>query len=121
MISEQTDDSRDNRILTGFDFSDIDIDSLNAYRNMLSAHKPEHPYNEYDPKEFFKSYWRICEKQRDKEEGLTLAGLLMFGKLHTIREEIPNYLIDYQERPEAKTEYRWIDRITTDGTWSAIC
>lgn len=58
------------------------------------------------------------KNRETKEEGLTIAGLLMFGKLHTIREEIPNYMIDYQERPEAKTEYRWIDRITTDGTWS---
>lgn len=118
MISEQIEDSRDNRILKGFDFSDIDIDSLNAYRNMLSAHKPEHPYNEYDPKEFLRVIGGYGKNRDTKEEGLTIAGLLMFGKLHTIREEIPNYMIDYQERPEAKTEHRWIDRITTDGTWS---
>ena len=118
MISEQVEDSRDNRILVGFDFGDIDIDSLNTYRNMLSAHKPEHPYNEYDPKEFLRVIGGYGKNRETKEEGLTIAGLLMFGKLHTIREEIPNYMIDYQERPEAKTEYRWIDRITTDGTWS---
>jgi len=27
-------------------------------------------------------------------------------------------MLDYQERPEAKTEARWIDRITLDGKWS---
>lgn len=31
---------------------------------------------------------------------------------------LPNYMVDYQERPESKTELRWIDRITPDGTWS---
>ena len=118
MISEQVEESRDNRILNGFDFSDIDIDSLNAYRNMLSAHKPEHPYNEYDPKEFLRVIGGYGKNRETKEEGLTIAGLLMFGKLHAIREEVSNYMIDYQERPEAKTEHRWIDRITTDGTWS---
>ncbi|MBX9771507.1 MAG: hypothetical protein K2X29_09065, partial [Candidatus Obscuribacterales bacterium] len=42
----------------------------------------------------------------------------MFGKLCSIREALHNYFLDYQERPEAKTDGRWIDRITTDGTWS---
>ena len=59
--------------------------------------------------------------RRDREkriEGLTLAGLLMFGKLRSICDDCPNYILDYQERPEAKTENRWIDRVTTDGTWS---
>ena len=27
-------------------------------------------------------------------------------------------MLDYQERPEAKTEKRWVDRLTLDGTWS---
>ncbi|WP_331709339.1 ATP-binding protein [Legionella fallonii] len=27
-------------------------------------------------------------------------------------------MLDYQERPEAKTEKRWIDRVTLDGSWS---
>lgn len=42
----------------------------------------------------------------------------MFGKFISIQEEFPNYMLDYQERPEAKTETRWIDRITIDGKWS---
>ena len=29
-----------------------------------------------------------------------------------------NYFLDYQERPEPRTERRWVDRITLDGTWS---
>jgi len=28
------------------------------------------------------------------------------------------YALDYQERPKAKTELRWVDRVTLDGTWS---
>ncbi|HRF56978.1 MAG TPA: ATP-binding protein, partial [Campylobacterales bacterium] len=41
-----------------------------------------------------------------------------FGKLISIQEVYPNYMLDYQERPEAKTETRWIDRVTLDGSWS---
>lgn len=42
----------------------------------------------------------------------------MFGTMVSIQEELPNYMLDYQERPEAKTENRWIDRLTLDGNWS---
>ncbi len=52
------------------------------------------------------------------ETWLTLAGLLMFGSFVSIQEILPNFMLDYQERPEAKTERRWIDRLTLDGKWS---
>ncbi|MEO6624286.1 MAG: ATP-binding protein, partial [Burkholderiaceae bacterium] len=41
-----------------------------------------------------------------------------FGQMTTIQEELPNYMLDFQERPESRTENRWIDRITLDGKWS---
>ena len=56
--------------------------------------------------------------RKSAEEGLTIAGLLMFGKMISIQEEFPNYMLDYQERPEARAEARWVDRISLDGTWS---
>jgi len=52
------------------------------------------------------------------EEGLTVAGLLMFGKFQSIQDEFPQYALEYQERPEAKTDKRWIDRVWLDGSWS---
>ena len=42
----------------------------------------------------------------------------MFGTHPVIQEKFPYYLLDYQERPEAKTEKRWVDRLTLYGTWS---
>ncbi|UXI01130.1 hypothetical protein [Photobacterium sp. TY1-4] len=42
----------------------------------------------------------------------------MFGNWEAITAAAPNYFVDYQERPEAKTELRWIDRVCPDGTWS---
>lgn len=47
---------------------------------------------------------------------MTAAGLLMFGKLAEIHEQFPYFMLDYQERPEAKAEPRWVDRVTLDGT-----
>lgn len=118
MLAEQVEDERDARILTGFGMSDLDIDSLHIYRQMLKDEKPGHPYLEQDDFSFLTSLrgWR-----RDRisgEEGLTLAGLLMFGRWAAIQEAVPHYFLDYQERPEAKTELRWIDRLVPDGTWT---
>jgi ATP-dependent DNA helicase RecG len=52
-------------------------------------------------------------------EGLTIAGLLMFGKDEAIRDPaaLPQYHLDYRERLSNLPEERWSDRITVDGTW----
>jgi len=42
----------------------------------------------------------------------------MFEQLPSIQEVFSNYMLDYQEKSEAKTEARWIDRLTLDGSWS---
>jgi predicted HTH transcriptional regulator len=118
MLAEQSEDSRDAEILAGFGMGDIDTDSFRAYRNMYSTRQPDHLWNKVDEQEFL---YQIGAWRRDREtgvSGLTRAGLLMFGKYRPIMEAFPNYMVDYQERPEAKTEARWIDRVVPDGSWS---
>ncbi len=118
MMAEQVEESRDSRLLEGFTLDDLDMDSFQEYRQLFQNHKPTHPYNKHDHQEFLRCIggWRKDRKSGD--EGLTLAGLLMFGQLPSIQEALPNYLLDYQERPEARVELRWVDRVTLDGTWS---
>jgi ATP-dependent DNA helicase RecG len=117
MLAEQEDDSRDDRILRGFGLDDLSSPSVGIYRNMLQASSPRHPFLEADPLEFLR---KIRAWRKDREtgaEGVTIAGLLMFGTSEAIKDEFPNYALDYQERDEPKAD-RWTDRITTDGTWS---
>lgn len=53
------------------------------------------------------------------ENGLTVAGLLMFGRWPSIAEALPMYFVDYQERPaNDATTVQWLDRLVPDGTWS---
>lgn len=118
MLAEQVEDSRDNEILKGYSLDDIDTESFNSYRRLYASLKPDHPWNEAEPQQFLRNIgaWRL-----DRESGfggLTRAGLLMFGRLPSIQEAFPLYMLDYQERPEAKTEARWVDRLTLDGSWS---
>lgn len=118
MLAEQVEDSRDDRVLHGYDIQDLDITSFRAYRQVFANREPGHPWNAIDDAEFLR---RVGGRRQDREtgaQGLTVAGLLMFGEMVAIHEEFPNYMLDYQERPEAKTEKRWIDRLTLDGKWS---
>lgn len=118
MLAEQVEDERDARILSGFGMEDIDPESLRIYRQMLRDEKPGHPFLEQDDFEFLKSLRGWRRDRQTGEAGLTLGGLLMFGKWAAIQDAVPHYFLDYQERPEAKTELRWVDRLVPDGTWT---
>ncbi len=118
MLAEQIEDSRDNKVLKHYDFDDIDMSSFYAYRNIFKSNQPDHPFNEQSDIEFLKSIGGYKKDRETGDVGLTIAGLLMFGKANDIEDIFPYYNLDYQERPKAKTELRWVDRVTLDGAWS---
>lgn len=118
MLAEQVEDSRDDRILAGFDFSDIDQDSLRAYRNLFAVAKPQHPWLELDIIDLFRNIGGWRKNRQNGEEGITLAGILMFGTWNAIQDAVPNYFVDYRERDDTQPDSRWIDRIYPDGSWS---
>ncbi|MBA2670203.1 MAG: putative DNA binding domain-containing protein [Gemmatimonadetes bacterium] len=118
MLAEAVQDTRDADALPGFGFEDLDGESMAAYRNLFRSSKPGHPWLALDDQELLRRLGGWVRERESGREGLTLAGLLMFGQLHTIREEVPTYLLDYQERTGSDPRVRWDHRITTDGTWS---
>ena len=121
MIAEQMNDVRDLHILNGFSLADLDPESLHAYRNMLSSHKPDHPWTTIDDLSLLRALGGWRRERSGDEEGLTLAGLLMLGRWPAIHEAAPYYFVDYQERPsecEENDDKRWLDRVVPDGTWS---
>jgi ATP-dependent DNA helicase RecG len=118
MLAEQVEDSRDARLMEGYGFDDLEIETLRRYRNQFKSTKPDHPWLELDDQEFLRSLGGWAKDRQTGVVGLTLAGLLMFGKQPSILAAVPNYIVDYQEGSRASDESRWLDRITTDGTWS---
>ena len=118
MLAEQVEDSRDDRILVGFDFNDIDQDSLRAYRNLFAIAKPQHPWLELELIDLFWNIGGWRKNRQSGEEGVTLAGILMFGSWNAIQDAVPNYFVDYRERDDVQADSRWIDRIYPDGSWS---
>ena len=118
MLAEQGEDERDARILPGFGWEDIDRDSFRIYRQMLKDARPGHPFLDLEDVDLLEKLRGWRRDRASGEEGLTLAGLLMFGCWEAIQEAVPGYFVDYQERPEPKTELRWIYRLEPDGSWS---
>jgi ATP-dependent DNA helicase RecG len=118
MLAERVEDSRDERILKGFDFSDLDMDTVAAYRNRFAAVKPGHVWADLPVPDFLERIGAVGKSREDGYSGIRLAGLLMFGRGEVIRDALPHYMVDYQERAEAKAEKRWVDRLVPDGSWS---
>lgn len=118
LMAERVEDSRDERVLKGYDLGDLDMDTVAAYRNRFAASKPGHVWTDLPVPEFLERIGAFGKNRDEGTSGLRLAGLLMFGRAEVIRDALPHYMVDYQERPQAKTEKRWVDRLVPDGTWS---
>lgn len=112
----------DTRILEGFDFDDLDEASLDAYRERFAATYPEHPWLESDGRTLLERLG-CCRKDRARgKTGLTLAGLLMFGRYDSIvaPEAVPNYFVDYRSyRGQKSPRTTWTERLFPDATWEA--
>ena len=118
MIAESIEDSRDDRLLENFGSDDLEKETIAAYRNLFSAVKPGSPWLNLPAEEFLNKIGAGGIDRITGKGGLRAAGLLMFGRFDAIRDAFPNYMVDYQERPESKAEVRWVDRLVPDGTWS---
>jgi predicted HTH transcriptional regulator len=117
MTAEQIEDSRDTRILEHYGLKDLDADSLARYRQRYKVGYPNHPWNQLDDLGFLRSIGGWARDRDQGKEGLTAAGLLMFGQSVAICEVFPLFMLDYQEREDDDVT-RWVDRLTPDGTWA---
>jgi ATP-dependent DNA helicase RecG len=117
MLSDRAEEPADSRILEGFGLEDLDLPSLHQYRQRLASLKPTHPWLSEDDKGLLIKLGGWRRDRKSGVEGLTVAGLLMFGRDETLREGMPGYHVDYRERLSGDQAVRWSDRLTADGTW----
>jgi len=119
MIRDASDDAQDFEIIEKFDLDDIDTETIKAYRNRFRSRLSDHPYLALDDKEFLTKLGAYKKDRKNGLEGLTTAGLLMFGKESSISEAYPYFHLDYREQLYSNSDERWSYRITQDGTWEA--
>jgi ATP-dependent DNA helicase RecG len=118
MLRDASDEPADSLILDGFDWDDFDHDTVTAYRNRFASRTPDHPFLAMSDHMMLTQLGAWRKDRRNKQEGVTLAGVLMFGKETSILEALPHYHLDYQERLSDDPEIRWTFRLTLDGKWT---
>ncbi len=117
MLRDASDTGGDGGLLPGYTMEDIDGETLAAYRIEYELHNPDHVWNGVDNKTFLRNLGGYTTDRMTGREGLTTAGLLMFGKGLSIRERFENIRMDYLDKSGLRPGSRWSDRLTYDGMW----
>ncbi len=117
MLRDEPEETMDMKILEERSLSDLDIETVHAYRNRHMAYRREHVWEKLSDDEYLE---RIGAAKVAKEDGKlhpTAAGLLMFGEEYKILYEFPEYFLDYREVLDPTI--RWTDRIqSSSGDWT---
>lgn len=112
MMREASDAAADSTILPHFGWADLDLGTVARYRRRYLTRDPASPWNSYDDEKFLRA---ISGSRRDREtgdEGITGAGLLMFGTTEALQEWRTRHLIDYRLLPDSDDgTIRWDDRV----------
>lgn len=118
MLADRSEEPADRQILEHFGLEDLDLPSLQQYRHRFASHKPTHPWLSEDDRTLLEKLGGWRRDRRTGTQGLTLAGLLMFGREEALHEALPSYQVDYREKLSDDPAVRWTDRLTLDGTWA---
>lgn len=111
----------DSRILEGYTLDDFDSNSIRQYRQLFASNRPGHIWLSLDDMGSLTQLGAFRMDRKSRKEGVTVAGMLMFGKTNSIidPECCPNFFPDYREILSLDPQIRWTDRIYPDGNWEA--
>ncbi|MDE6807615.1 MAG: putative DNA binding domain-containing protein, partial [Prevotella sp.] len=117
MIRDSFEEGNDGMLLEHYNMDDIDLDTLHRYRTLFQFRNDSHVWNEADDKTFLRNLGGYVVNREAGKEGLSMAGLMMFGKGLPIRERFDNFRMDYLNFCNLVGEERYSDRLTYDGRW----
>ena len=117
MIRDSNADGNDSILIEYYGMDDIDPDSLRQYRTEFRQENSTHVWNQVDDKTFLRNLGGYTVDRQTGKEGLTLAGLMMFGKGLAIRDRFSNFRMDYLDMSHLVGDERYHDRLTYDGLW----
>ena len=117
MLRDANEAGNDRLILEYYTMDDVDMPTLESYRIMFKTDNPDHVWNALGHKEFLMQLGGYAVDRKERIEGLTMAGLLMFGKGLPIRDRFDNLRMDYIDKSHLVGEQRYSDRLTYDGRW----
>ena len=102
-------DQLDYELLHNYDISDLDLDSINSYKSILSKRYPSLNYSEMDNQSFLENIGVFRKNRNTNKIHLTVDGLLFFGKYNSIIDRFPHYHVDFFDK--RGNSQRWSFRI----------
>ena len=119
MMLRDSSEEVDMEIIEHYGMDDVDTETLRKYRQAFRDHNYGHTFEELSDKDFLIKMSGYRVDRKSGTEGLTMAGLLMFGKSLPIHENFPNFRVDYLDLMGIAPgdSKKWNDRLTDDGRW----
>lgn len=103
----------DTDVLKNYWIDDLDLDSVYEYKNAITSREQYHNYKNDNIEIFLRKIGVISKDYNgDGKEGITIGGLLFFGKNNAILHKFPYFQLDYldQSRPDVN---RWLNRVSS--------
>ena len=119
LLLRDSSDNTDSQIIEHYGIEDIDAETLEKYRRSFNILNPGHTYETLNDRDFLIQMGGYDINRQKGIEGITMAGLLMFGKGIHIRKNFPNFRLDYLDLIDIEPgdSKKWNDRLTDDGRW----
>ena len=119
MFRDASEKGFDSSILEYYDMDDLDMPTVNRYRNRFSVINLNHAWHNLTDEEFLIQLGAMDKDRKTKKVWLTVAGLLMFGKSVSIRSYFPYFDLDYLKMVDVDEDLRYNERFTIDGRWES--
>lgn len=119
MFRDASEKGFDSSILEYYDMDDLDMPTVNRYRNRFSVINLNHAWHNLTDEEFLIQLGAMDKDRKTKKVWLTVAGLLMFGKSTSIRSYFPYFNLDYLKMVNVDEDLRYNERFTIDGRWES--
>ena len=103
-----------NRVFPEWGLDVLRTDLIDKARKMTRVRSDNHPWQSMDDEELLRSAGLILMDREIKEEGITLAAILLFGKDTTIMSALPQHKTDMIFRVENLDRYDDRDVIVTN-------
>lgn len=117
MLRDQTEETSDMKVLEDMEISDLNMETVHAYRNRHTVYRSEHVWGGLTDEEYLERIGAARRVKTDRKIHPTAAGLLMFGEEFRILYEYPEYFLDYRELLDPSI--RWTDRLqSSSGDWT---
>ena len=98
MLRDANENGNDGMLIENYTMDDIDLHALHSYRNRFEIKNQDHAFNLLNDKDFLRNLGGYTVDRTTNREGLTLAGLMMFGKGLPVRERFDNIRMDYIDK-----------------------